>query len=215
MSVTATERANPPPRRKSCAACTRAKRRCDLATPSCQRCVGRGLACHYPQRRGPPSPRDSLSLSATPELAPAVPDFSIDALMDDFWANEACAVDPLPLPEFAPAAEMPHGGSDASAGPVPPVPLNNDGIVIIKDDRRLVHLEHGHPDAFCTVDEIGCIPQFLSERLDYIFEYLPSTPKELVDTLGTPWCHPAAFKDVTPAVFDGTRSRVTPAYTPC
>lgn len=54
MSLTAFERANPPPRRKSCAACTKAKRRCDLGQPSCLRCSGRGIDCHYPHLGGQP-----------------------------------------------------------------------------------------------------------------------------------------------------------------
>ncbi|CUS12225.1 unnamed protein product [Tuber aestivum] len=35
------------PRKKSCALCTQAKTRCDLLTPSCSRCKGKGLDCHY------------------------------------------------------------------------------------------------------------------------------------------------------------------------
>ncbi|KAH8705881.1 hypothetical protein BGW36DRAFT_393360 [Talaromyces proteolyticus] len=36
------------PRRKSCMACAKAKRRCDLALPTCSRCSTRQLNCHYP-----------------------------------------------------------------------------------------------------------------------------------------------------------------------
>lgn len=49
MSNSAKERDNPPPRRKSCTACIKAKRRCEYVTaPACQRCAHRGLACDYP-----------------------------------------------------------------------------------------------------------------------------------------------------------------------
>ncbi|KAH7029481.1 uncharacterized protein B0I36DRAFT_364017 [Microdochium trichocladiopsis] len=37
----------PTARRKSCVACTRAKRRCDLVVPQCSRCVERQLDCVY------------------------------------------------------------------------------------------------------------------------------------------------------------------------
>lgn len=47
-SLSTVERANPPPRRKSCARCIKAKRRCDLAFPTCLRCAHRGLECTYP-----------------------------------------------------------------------------------------------------------------------------------------------------------------------
>jgi hypothetical protein len=36
-----------PPRRKSCLACVKAKRRCDVASPKCQRCTTKDLACDY------------------------------------------------------------------------------------------------------------------------------------------------------------------------
>lgn len=36
------------PRRKSCRACAKAKRRCDLMLPVCSRCSQRRLGCEYP-----------------------------------------------------------------------------------------------------------------------------------------------------------------------
>lgn len=47
ISLSAIERANPPPRRKSCQACIKAKRRCDLGQPACLRCTQRLLECQY------------------------------------------------------------------------------------------------------------------------------------------------------------------------
>lgn len=48
QSLSAVERGNPPPRRKSCAGCISAKRRCDLVQPSCARCTQRSMPCKYP-----------------------------------------------------------------------------------------------------------------------------------------------------------------------
>ena len=50
VSLSARERNNPPPRRKACTACIRAKRRCDLAVP-CLRCDRRGIPCEYANQR--------------------------------------------------------------------------------------------------------------------------------------------------------------------
>ncbi len=47
-SWSAIERDNPPPRRKSCAACIKAKRRCTLEFPACLRCSQRNMECKYP-----------------------------------------------------------------------------------------------------------------------------------------------------------------------
>jgi len=38
----------PPLRRKSCAACIKAKRRCTLQQPRCGRCTQRNIRCRYP-----------------------------------------------------------------------------------------------------------------------------------------------------------------------
>jgi hypothetical protein len=48
VSLSTAERANPPPRRKSCLACIKAKRRCDARRPSCLRCCQRNIPCNYP-----------------------------------------------------------------------------------------------------------------------------------------------------------------------
>ncbi|KAK3324041.1 hypothetical protein B0T19DRAFT_427564 [Cercophora scortea] len=48
LSLSAVERGNPPPRRKSCAGCIKAKRRCTLELPVCQRCAQRKIDCRYP-----------------------------------------------------------------------------------------------------------------------------------------------------------------------
>ncbi|EXF85955.1 hypothetical protein CFIO01_06003 [Colletotrichum fioriniae PJ7] len=47
MSNSFFERANPPPRRKTCTACIKAKRRCDHGQPACLRCSRRNIACDY------------------------------------------------------------------------------------------------------------------------------------------------------------------------
>ncbi|KXH52660.1 hypothetical protein CSAL01_13088 [Colletotrichum salicis] len=47
MSNSFFERANPPPRRKTCIACIKAKRRCDHGQPACLRCSRRNIACDY------------------------------------------------------------------------------------------------------------------------------------------------------------------------
>ncbi|KAL1894014.1 hypothetical protein Sste5346_006156 [Sporothrix stenoceras] len=50
-SLSSLERGCPPSRRRSCLACTKAKRRCDNTLPSCVRCRRRGVECLYPVRK--------------------------------------------------------------------------------------------------------------------------------------------------------------------
>jgi hypothetical protein len=67
-----TERNDSIPKRKSCTACAKAKRRCDLALPVCSRCSLRKLDCHYPL----------LMHGNTPSSIPTPPDLdSLDSLM--------------------------------------------------------------------------------------------------------------------------------------
>lgn len=85
------ERDNPPPRRKSCEACRAAKRRCDLALPTCFRCSQRGLACAYPGLPPDQIP-ELLGLLNEPERPKQ---FIFDAPVFDLPAVEV--VQPSPL----------------------------------------------------------------------------------------------------------------------
>ncbi|SPO04314.1 uncharacterized protein DNG_06997 [Cephalotrichum gorgonifer] len=238
MSLTTFERANPPPRRRSCVACTKAKRRCDFAYPSCLRCAGRGIECSYPhphphshsrphlqqRSRAPaaqrpattslPAPSPSLPVTSAPlpesalSMPPKTLDFSMEALMDGFWDTDACAVDPLPLhiPDLdAPAltANMsPGAGSSGSSGtPGSTSSFDINGLLRSAKEKQLVPVV-GIQTCSSMDEALANFPQFVAERLSYLFDYLPKTPRVLVDTLGTPWCHPIVFRETTPKVFD-------------
>ncbi|KAI1303820.1 hypothetical protein F5Y03DRAFT_359184 [Xylaria venustula] len=75
-SLSTIERGNPPPRRKSCAACIKAKRRCDLRQPSCLRCSQRRIDCSYPvpphdRRRGNDNGSTSSSMTSSSSSSPS------------------------------------------------------------------------------------------------------------------------------------------------
>ncbi|KAF2868010.1 hypothetical protein BDV95DRAFT_597746 [Massariosphaeria phaeospora] len=55
-------------RKKSCHACVRSKRRCDLGYPCCNRCFTKGLDCTYPN---PVQEAQVVFRQATPDLVPA------------------------------------------------------------------------------------------------------------------------------------------------
>ncbi|OCL15266.1 hypothetical protein AOQ84DRAFT_384152 [Glonium stellatum] len=76
-------------RRKSCGACVKSKRRCDLGYPCCKRCFSKGLVCQYrgfkssdplsqaevvvrqttPEESGLPSPPEIESVPTPPDVA--------------------------------------------------------------------------------------------------------------------------------------------------
>lgn len=60
----------PPPRRKSCLACVKAKRRCDQRAPSCFRCSQRKITCTYPH---PARTRSVRGLQSHPTPEPSRP----------------------------------------------------------------------------------------------------------------------------------------------
>lgn len=66
----------PPPRRKSCGECVKAKRRCDQQAPSCSRCRKKGFDCIYVappsehrRLRTPATPQPQFDFSAPPDLS--------------------------------------------------------------------------------------------------------------------------------------------------
>ena len=69
-SWSAVERGNPPPRRKACAACIKAKRRCTQESPVCLRCCQRGLECKYPSALPLPAKRRPLQDTPSHHQAP-------------------------------------------------------------------------------------------------------------------------------------------------
>ncbi|KAF2032275.1 hypothetical protein EK21DRAFT_110218 [Setomelanomma holmii] len=64
-------------RQKSCYACVKSKRRCDLGYPFCKRCFVKGIDCKYPNAspreatKGGSIPAEVVIRQATPDLTPA------------------------------------------------------------------------------------------------------------------------------------------------
>ena len=91
-------------RRKSCGECAKAKRRCDMQMPRCQRCTKKKIDCRYP-RSGPP-----LSEVPIPELDFPWLDDLLGATETAAWAGvlaepalnhyHLSSSDGSPLPDF-------------------------------------------------------------------------------------------------------------------
>lgn len=110
MSNSARERDNPPPRRKSCSACIKAKRRCEYAgAPACMRCAQRNVPCDFSpaqqQQRASTTPQrvtsmlsalaeDRILLDAASAVAPC------SNAQDDFDALLATPLD-VDLPSIS------------------------------------------------------------------------------------------------------------------
>lgn len=87
-------------RRKSCAACVKSKRRCDLEYPFCRRCLIKGLDCTYPTSS---SPRDrnvavvrrTPAVQTSPDLSPRPASVGIVDSVADFLPFNGATTDPL------------------------------------------------------------------------------------------------------------------------
>jgi hypothetical protein len=91
--------------RKACQNCTRAKRRCTVQLPKCERCTSRGLACHYDLQPWVTSTADRQTGRAATHLIehphPAAPGSQTIEAGDDTHHGTLCWIELAKLPDYA------------------------------------------------------------------------------------------------------------------
>ncbi|KAH6697160.1 hypothetical protein F5X68DRAFT_238482 [Plectosphaerella plurivora] len=185
QTKTSLERDNPPPRRKSCLACTKARRRCDQATPSCQRCAQRTIACQYPAGARPrrmPAAGPTLSPSESiPGLfdLPTTPQASFDMLgtvepSDDLFGGLGSNLNFMDL-EADP-------GRDMSLDLINPPPLTTTQLALV-------------PSRLATNAQKT---RALTTRLQYGVDQVIAAPRLMVSENYMPWCHAHLYDDGMP-----------------
>lgn len=195
QSFASIERGNPPPRRKSCLACIKARRRCDQASPACQRCAQRNIDCQYPQgarsKRGPglvPSPApaspsahmsgaeqqiESLSdLVVTPQVSFDMLDTILEP-PEDFLSNL--------FPTFLECADA-TPSLDASRA------LINPALLVTAQQA----LERSR---FVTDSQAN---KAITSRLQYAIDKISAAPRQMVLENQMPWCHAHLYDDGMP-----------------
>lgn len=187
MSLTARERRNPPPRRKSCAACTKAKRRCDFAVPACLRCSQRCIPCHYPSR----TPRVQATATSSSPPAILVPGL----LMDESASSTPPAVGRLDEPivdDFnAVIADIDGNFNELASFDVP---LDDTTLDLIQQP-----LELSPP----STREFGAISEAITSRLKWSIAEIQKAPSTMVLENQTPWCHAFLYKNEMPRSMQG------------
>ncbi|KAF9880204.1 hypothetical protein CkaCkLH20_02158 [Colletotrichum karsti] len=207
MSNSFFERANPPPRRKTCVACTKAKRRCDHGQPACLRCSRRKIDCVYPDQPAAarsraravnntpqsvytPLPKDNSDSTLDDVLVPAGPDGltpSYDSVIP--WSQGPDLL-PLDLGELEDIT-LDMGFDDL----INPNALL-DGVMSIpvamspNPDRELVSA-HGRP-AHTTLEEM------IATRLQYALDTIKTAPSLMVLENQVPWCHKYLYRTHMP-----------------
>ncbi|KAI0444203.1 hypothetical protein F4803DRAFT_512356 [Xylaria telfairii] len=220
-SLSAIERGNPPPRRKSCAACIKAKRRCDLRQPSCLRCSQRKIDCSYPTHVGDPSKKRSSDATCSPpgmspdaqpqelmkDTLPEMPswetgfDFNMD--MSPSY-NPACPSFPtlsFDEPTFSglefldDVVNMDSTLSSIPPTPSPPLELEDPMLVVVRSPKSQVA-------SVSRMLLLRAASELIEKRLRYSIDAFKRAPENMVLEGGTPWSHPALYRDSMPTCLE-------------
>ncbi|KAI0469101.1 hypothetical protein F4859DRAFT_505719 [Xylaria cf. heliscus] len=221
-SLSAIERGNPPPRRKSCAACIKAKRRCDLRQPSCLRCSQRKIDCSYPTHIDNLSKRRSdtassptgiispnvqpqeLMKDALPEMTPWDTGFDFNMDMNPSY-NLACSsfpsisFDEPALPGLDFLDDMVNIDSTLTSS-IPPTP----GPLLEREDEMpvVVRPPKSQIASISRIQLLRAVSELIETRLRYSMDAFKRAPESMVVEGGTPWSHPALYRDSMPTCLE-------------
>lgn len=188
MSLTARERRNPPSRRKSCAACTKAKRRCDFAVPACLRCSQRCIPCQYPSRT-PRGQSTTTNSSSSPET-----------IIPGLLTNESASSTPLAVSQLdEPIVE------DFNAV-IADIDTNFNELTsfdVHLDDTTLDLIQPALELSPPSTREFGAIPEAVIGRLKWSIAEIQKAPSTMVLENQTPWCHALLYKNEMPRSMQG------------
>ncbi|KAI1809087.1 hypothetical protein GGS20DRAFT_378808 [Poronia punctata] len=220
-SLSAIERGNPPPRRKSCAACIKAKRRCDLRQPACLRCSQRKLSCCYPSQPGAKRSNEvEVAVANTPSLPakgfspsemPPTPwetdfDFSsLDTSVSPSYQHTCSTFPTLSFnepvfPELSFLDEMNLHHDSMSI--TPPVPALSTAF----EDPMPVAIRSSKFSAVPRIQLLQVVSELVARRLQYTINMFRQAPEKMALTGGTAWSHPALYKDSMPSCLEDALS---------
>ncbi|RGP70163.1 c6 finger domain-containing [Fusarium longipes] len=181
MSLTARERRNPPTRRKSCAACTKAKRRCDFAMPACLRCSQRHIHCQYPTRvvRG--------HLAIQPEATETIcPDLLTTDDSSPQTAESLSSDGPM-IEDFNAVIS----GLDVCSGGL-------GALEFPLEDTTLKFVEQPWTLTAPSTKDFSHVPERILNRLQWAVDEIKRAPEKMVLENQTPWSHPLLYRDGMP-----------------
>ncbi|KAL7924856.1 hypothetical protein ACQKWADRAFT_260018 [Trichoderma austrokoningii] len=179
MSFTARERNNPPPRRKSCAACIKAKRRCDFAVPACLRCSQRRIQCEYPPRMPRAKAKVSCNVANEPVPLQAVAAIdgtgSAETIAGQFISTEASQYGIDPILGVSTTFENVAKGQ---------------GYEVIRQPSMLA--------APTTKGFHDRLSEIVARKLQFSLDQIHKAPRTMVTETQTPWSHPLLYADSMP-----------------
>ena len=209
----------PPLRRKSCGACVRAKRRCDLGRPACARCSQLHIRCRYSgpstalSARGNSRPEGASSKGSESSIASELLDGSQDLIRASSYEICPDLLEPDGFVAQTNGITLPVSG-DSTRNSVEtffgPDGLNTLGMAAsavfdlggsttfsselalntsISPSLLSAPKTKPAPDDFASI---------VSKRLQYTMDELARAPGRMVYDNGTPWCHKSLYGDEMP-----------------
>ncbi|KAK1723280.1 uncharacterized protein BDZ83DRAFT_742160 [Colletotrichum acutatum] len=198
MSNSFFERANPPPRRKTCTACIKAKRRCDHGQPACLRCSRRNIACDY---SAPPIPirskasgRDLVARTPKPrrQQRPSSIAPSPAPLLDDNAGSSTSLIPWSQNPNLLPLdmGDLGDVNFDLAFDELITTDAFLEGPLIApsltpKPDDMLVLSYDSAP---------GSLESVIANRLQYALDEIKKVPTTVVMENQAPWSHPYLYR---------------------
>jgi hypothetical protein len=186
MPPNRTRTANAQGRQKSCSECQKGKRRCDLANPSCARCLKQHLTCNYPHAPG------GLPAASAEQLVYDLDEFDMPDVPLDI-ADMGAESLPLNLDVSA----LPSTDFDLEAGITSLDSLNNM-MYSSTNDEDLMALERAYSRIGKTFSAAHIAP-FAKSRMRWSMEKLKLAPKSMVEENSTPWQHPLLYAENMPS----------------
>ncbi|KAI1758447.1 hypothetical protein F4782DRAFT_26908 [Xylaria castorea] len=208
-----------------CAACIKAKRRCDLRQPSCLRCSQRKIDCSYSPYIENPSRKRSSNSSSTPSSTEVSPNARPQELMRDplsemaSWEttgfdfnmdmspsySAACPSFPtlsFDEPTTLPGLEFLNDVviMDSALGSIPPAP----GPLLELEDPMPVVVRSPKPQtaSLLRIQLLRAASELIDKRLRYSVDAFKRATESMVLEGGTPWSHPALYRDSMPTCLE-------------
>ncbi|KAJ4990472.1 hypothetical protein SVAN01_04134 [Stagonosporopsis vannaccii] len=183
-------------RRKSCAACVKSKRRCDLEYPFCRRCLVKGLDCSYPTS----PPRDRIAavvgrtpaVQSSPDLSPRTASAGVVDSAADYLPFNGANTDPLGNDRL-PFSYSSSGDSSSSS----PDSWQDELAVSAPVLQDRVPFEE--PQLGRTLWPQVTVPNYLNDaQVQYVTRALRSFVSSMAYTGSTPFLHQHLWKRYQP-----------------
>lgn len=182
---------HPPPRRKSCSECVKAKRRCDHGLPSCERCNKLRLVCRYVTTLAHSSHSHCSPATETEPVVANIHTFEATALETMHQADSLCA-----LVDFNRATNEAIGTYDI-------LPDFTDCFSPTIGGSTSLDITLSRIKAPVYNVNLSNLSAVIDQHLKFGIDQMKLAPRGMVLENGTPWSHPLLYDAAMPRSIQG------------